>query len=415
MPKQPTDNEGASSSSTVKDETNKKEFRMPTPPPDWEYRCLLKDIANAMRVEDVKVAKLMFKGEFKSQLSEKIVDASDLFDVLEKRGFLDSNNLLYLQSVLAHAKRHDLFEMVAKFASETLQNAVHFQKPPGEPAPGHMYAYLHVKGQAFSDLYTRSSLEDLRSKAAKIMGLLPQYILFPGVELGESFLVTMMISLEHIESLKTAMKISSCRNDLASLGVDEVRIGDETWNIEGCEEYELVESEQQAKQQMRMKKLHEDLEKCKDILQKREIEMIDLKKAMGGQTNNNDELHQLKHELIYAKHMLENKEKDLKEKEAEIYQLSHRTEQMSTTLYKIKQNLNENKHNYEVAEGHFFKHNIKKQDELGTVRNHKIIDKEVQGFFTLNERTNIFVLVVIFSIVTVIISIVVYSFDAMAF
>ena len=174
-----------------------------------------------------------------------------------------------------------------------------------------------------------------------------------------------------------------------------------------------MESEQQAKQQMRTKKLHQDLEKCKDILQKREIEMIDLKKAMGGQTNNHDELHQLKHELIYAKHMLENKEKDLKEKEAEIYQLSRRTEQMSTTLYKIKQDLNESKHIYEIDEGLFVKHNIKLQDELGTVRNQKINDKEVQGFFTLNERANIFVLVTI--IVTVIVSIVVYSFDPMAF
>ena len=78
-----------------------------------------------------------FSGEFKSKLSEKIVDAIDLFDILEKRGFLDSNNLLYLQSLLDHVNRHDLFELVANFASETLQNAVYFQKQPDEPGMYH--------------------------------------------------------------------------------------------------------------------------------------------------------------------------------------------------------------------------------------------------------------------------------------
>ena len=76
---------------------------------------------------------LHVSGELKSQLSDRIEHAVDLFDILERRGFLDSNNLLYLQSLLFHAHRHDLFERVAKFASQTLQNAVYFQKPPDEP------------------------------------------------------------------------------------------------------------------------------------------------------------------------------------------------------------------------------------------------------------------------------------------
>ena len=93
--------------------------------------------------------------------------------------------------------------------------------------------YFHIKGHDFADLYKRSSLEDLRAKAAKIMGVLPKNILFPGIQLSESVLVTMMISLEHIDCLVTALKKSTCRNDLASLGVDEVRIDTERWSIEG--------------------------------------------------------------------------------------------------------------------------------------------------------------------------------------
>ena len=64
MPSQPTDVEGANSLSAAQDETNKKEFRMQTPPPDWDYRRLLKDIAEAMTVDNVKVAKSMFKGNY---------------------------------------------------------------------------------------------------------------------------------------------------------------------------------------------------------------------------------------------------------------------------------------------------------------------------------------------------------------
>ena len=92
---------------------------------------------------------------------------------------------------------------------------------------------FHVKGQDFGGRYTRSSLEDLRSKAAKIMGLLPEHIFIPGIELCDSFIVTIMISEEHIDYLKTAVKDNRCQNDLASIGVDKIWTESETWDIAG--------------------------------------------------------------------------------------------------------------------------------------------------------------------------------------
>ena len=60
--KQTTGSEEESSDTAVQNDNYKRDFRMPTPPPDWDYRCLLKDIAQDMTTENVKVAKSMFKG-----------------------------------------------------------------------------------------------------------------------------------------------------------------------------------------------------------------------------------------------------------------------------------------------------------------------------------------------------------------
>ena len=154
----------------------------------------------------------------------------------------------------------------------------------------------------------------------------------------------------------------------------------------------MVQSEQQAKQQKRIRKLHEELEKCKDMLQKREIEMIDLKKAMGEQANKNEELNQLKHELIHAKDMLKNKEKNLKEKEIEItkleeeiYQLSDRTVQMSASLYRIEQSL---------KESNFVNHRMETGSDI--VQN----DEEIKGLSSKTDRQSILNWIIMVAIVS---------------
>ena len=75
-------------------------------------------------------------GELKKLVRSEIEYPIDLLDVLETRGFLDKNNLLYLQSILHHIDKPDLFNTVVEYAAKTLDDVVHFQKPPDNPGRG---------------------------------------------------------------------------------------------------------------------------------------------------------------------------------------------------------------------------------------------------------------------------------------
>ena len=72
---------------------------------------------------------LFVSGEFKLRLMETIKTPADLLNHLETRGFIDRNNLLYLQAILYHIDKPDLFDMVVEYAASTLDDVVHFQKP----------------------------------------------------------------------------------------------------------------------------------------------------------------------------------------------------------------------------------------------------------------------------------------------
>ena len=92
---------------------------------------------------------------------------------------------------------------------------------------------LHIKGGELERNYTRSALEELRAKAAKIIGISPENILIPGIEMVDSLLITLMVSEKFAGLLQIALENKTCRTDLAKLGVDNVRIHDKTWDIEG--------------------------------------------------------------------------------------------------------------------------------------------------------------------------------------
>ena len=76
---------------------------------------------------------LLFAGEIGRNLAERISTGIKLFDILEKRGFLNMNNLLYLQSLLFYINRMDLFKKVATYAADKLYHSVYFQAPPDQP------------------------------------------------------------------------------------------------------------------------------------------------------------------------------------------------------------------------------------------------------------------------------------------
>lgn len=53
----------------TEEQSNRDIVRIPTPPNDWEYRCLLQIVGAAMTPEDVNMATFLFKGKV-GQLSQ---------------------------------------------------------------------------------------------------------------------------------------------------------------------------------------------------------------------------------------------------------------------------------------------------------------------------------------------------------
>ena len=100
-------------------------------------------------------------------------------------------------------------------------------------APGFQYIKFHIQGSELERTYTRSALEDLRTKAAKIMCISPENISIPGIERSDSLLITLMVADNFVGLMQNALKNKTRRADLANLGVDNVRIHDRTWGIEG--------------------------------------------------------------------------------------------------------------------------------------------------------------------------------------
>ena len=51
------------SSIQAEEQSNRDVVRVPTPPIDWDYRCLLQTVGMAMTPEDVEMATALFKGK----------------------------------------------------------------------------------------------------------------------------------------------------------------------------------------------------------------------------------------------------------------------------------------------------------------------------------------------------------------
>ena len=76
----------------------------------------------------------MFTGMdgFGRNLLAEIETPLRLFDAMQKRTFLDRNNILFLQAMLHKIGRMDLFDSAIKYAHK-IGDTIHFSKPPSEP------------------------------------------------------------------------------------------------------------------------------------------------------------------------------------------------------------------------------------------------------------------------------------------
>lgn len=208
-------------------------FPIPSPPSDWDLNRLLINIAHEMTTEDLEAAKMLFKGE--EGLGRRVLyetsSALELFDSLQKKGLIDRDNLLYLQAMLYHIGKKDLFKKVAEYATSSLHDAVHFKTPAQEPENGYRYVRFHVTGRDLQTKYTNSMLQDLRAKAAKIIGVPQQFIVIAGIEPSSSLLITFMIPECFVRYLELALQHRETLLDLTTMQVDYVLIDTIPWKV----------------------------------------------------------------------------------------------------------------------------------------------------------------------------------------
>lgn len=262
----------------------KKAFRIPSPPVDWDLNQLLINIGQEMNMEDLEAAKMMFKGQ--EGLGRKVLSETktplELFDSLQKHCFIDRDNLLYLQGMLYRIRRIDLFEKVADYATRRLNDAVHYKSPDKEPANGFMYVQFHVKGKNLDE----SSLQDLRAKAAKIMGVPQQFIIIAGTEPSASLLITLMIPEGFGKYLESALGRSESLKELESIQVNIVLIGQRQWKVNGSVADDILLGKKEQQFSAMYRKLHD----TEDKLDESEKECLKLKRQVKVQETNNEGL-----------------------------------------------------------------------------------------------------------------------------
>lgn len=270
------------------DDPGKKDFRIPSPPVDWDLNKLLLDIGQEMTIEDLGAAKMMFKGleGLGRKLLSETKTAFELFDSLQMRCFIDRDNLLYLQGMLYKINRMDLFERVADYASRTLEEAIHFKPPAKEPANGYKYLQFHIEGKDVEKTYTKSSLQDLRATAAKIMGVPQQFIIIAGIEPSASLLITLMIPESFVKYLESALGRSEFLKYLEILQVDTVLIDQTQWKVNGIEAKAIVPN----RQQQRHSDIYKKLLDVENKLEESEIMCLKLKRRLKVKETENEGL-----------------------------------------------------------------------------------------------------------------------------
>ncbi|WAR08934.1 hypothetical protein MAR_018892 [Mya arenaria] len=245
---------------------------LPPPPADWQFNKFLGEIADSLMMEDLVKIKHQFSGDGGIGLSvlEGINTPRELFRILKNRGYLNRNNMIYLQSALKVIGRMDLVQKAIDFCRET-GNTLHFYPATEEPENGYRYVRLHVDGIDYSNC-TDSYLQQLRERLASILFLPPQFIMIAGIEPSSSMLLTFMIPEQYCELLLNMLKSGEVFPCLQKLGVDVISVDELTVNLNGVTDAEKIETEQQS----RLKTVYEQLAEKTKQLEKTELELLSM-------------------------------------------------------------------------------------------------------------------------------------------
>ncbi|XP_052079574.1 uncharacterized protein LOC127717781 [Mytilus californianus] len=203
---------------------------------DYQLNIFLIKIARELVAEDIENMKFLLGGECGTARSvlEQILTPLKLFDHLIKDGKLSRDNILFLQAMLFHARRIDLFKQLMDYGKH-YRNILHFYEPSGNPANGYRDVKFHV---ACKENLSRNELEDIRTMAAKYMCVAVHLVFIRGCEVKNSFLITIMVPevcLEYLLNLDSSEKQS-----FLSLGIDFLMVDDKKF----CTKEGLIEKEE---------------------------------------------------------------------------------------------------------------------------------------------------------------------------
>lgn len=253
-----------------------KELHILPVPDDWEFNDLLSNIAKEMTKEDLEDMKSRVKGDggIRRKALDTIVNAHELFDLLQRYQFINRDNLLMLQALLFRMHRTELFEQAVKYAQST-GNVVHFTKPPPEPPNGFRYVQIHIQGPNFNE-YNRSSLDALRAVAARLMFVKPELVVIAGIEPSSSILITLMIPDAFVEYMRQGAEKSECIKEWTYFGVDYIQIENTKYSIPDSGKLGTEETEVQQK----LKSLFQQNEDMKQKLDEQDYEILMLNRTI---------------------------------------------------------------------------------------------------------------------------------------
>ncbi|XP_071148871.1 uncharacterized protein [Mytilus edulis] len=191
---------------------------------DYQLNIVLTKIARELVSDDLEIMKFLLRGEGGTARSvlEQLSTPLKLFDHLINEGKLSRDNILFLQAMLYHARRIDLFKQLIDYGKQN-RNTLHFYEPIGNPANGYRDVKFHV---AFKENLCTNDVEDIRTTAAKYLGVGVHLVFIRSCVLTNSFLITLMVPEVCLEFLLNLD--SSAKQSFLSLGIDFLVIDDET-------------------------------------------------------------------------------------------------------------------------------------------------------------------------------------------
>ncbi|XP_053397920.1 uncharacterized protein LOC128556519 isoform X2 [Mercenaria mercenaria] len=127
-----------------------------------------------------------------------------MFSDLKEKGYINCYNIIYIQQIIHVLKRDDLLEVATRYTSMFEEDSVlHFYKKSTFTADGCSIVEFHVVGH---NLASRDDIENFRKKISTILAVPLLEVIFKGVQLTASILVTVMLPDMYVTFLERQLR-----------------------------------------------------------------------------------------------------------------------------------------------------------------------------------------------------------------